>query len=191
MFSRIDASEVAWLEDWLLGGRGGYVPSGYRRHVILLHPRSQVDCDAEFVPVVGDSCEEGEPSRTQIAVLLSLLTTVSGAATTACAGLYDGTPDVPWPPELAGAATFIEDNIRYALLSGGLAELMNHNWERDQPFYDWLSFLWPTDRAWFLTCDPDSPFTVIACGDNLAQELLATPEARAVEIPGYRWDHSA
>ncbi len=48
-------------------------------------------------------------------------------------------------------------------------------WDCEQP----VTMLWPADRSWCLSSDPDLSYTVIGCDHTLAGRILAEPVLRA------------
>lgn len=48
-------------------------------------------------------------------------------------------------------------------------------WDYEQP----VTMLWPADRTWCLSSDPDLSCTVIGCDHTLAARILAEPVLRA------------
>lgn len=188
MFTRISTSELDWLKDWKFARHAGYVPPGYARQVVVLHPGARVDRNAQGRPVDGPSSQEGEPSRSQIEVLGRALLGHSDPSTPAYAALYDGYPGSLWSAPVREVAVAFEINVLYQVVGGTLEQLVRHDWDEEHLFVPWVSMLWPHDRGWFLTSDPDSPFTVIACPDDLAETLLAESEASAIELEDHCWD---
>lgn len=52
----------------------------------------------------------------------------------------------------------------------------------EEPFDDYPEWIWPTDVSWLLWMDRDLPWLVVACGEDLAQELLSEPGLEAVIV---------
>ena len=171
------------MSAWALRGAGtAYLPPGFQRSIVIMHPHTahRPDRGADAVPFGGRSSEEGSPSPAQQAVVRSLLLAASGLAAPATAALYDGTPGVPWPPPLDEVGHRLVSHIEYAVVAGDLQELLASDWAAVSGC-EWPTWLWPDDRAWFLHSDPDSAFTVIGCGNALAEQILGEPPLRAVE----------
>jgi hypothetical protein len=183
---RLPDAQLAWIEAWLRHerGAGDYLPSRFARRVALLHPGTAIARSGRAgVPFRGNRATEGMPSRGQKAALERHLLDASGPDAPACLGSYDATPDLPAEGPWAEVALRVAGDVEHLLVAGPLQALVFSAWEAEHPEFEPVSLLWPEDRRWFVTVDPDSSFTVVGCSEELARDLVADPEVRATDWP--------
>lgn len=193
MTTTVDPVQLRWFRDWVeqcdaeppsTEPAVQYVPQGFARVVVVLHPGTKVAevSERDRAPFRGDPSSEGHPSAEQKRRLEQLLRQDSGERAAATLASYDPIPEDPEP--LLAEAARVRAHIDYVLVGGLLTELTYTPWEARWPYERPLTVLWPGDRRWLLHSDPDSSFTVVGCDDSLADRLLDEPVLRAVTWPG-------
>lgn len=180
MLDRIDPAQRDWFAAWVARD-DGWLPAAYPRRLTLLHPGAEPVDDAD-VPARGPSSVEGQPAPEQKAALDKILLSTTGPDTAACLASYDATPDLAPAPPLDVVSERVSGYVDYLLVAAPLGELVFKPWEMRWPYEQPVTMLWPADRSWCLSADPDSPFTVVGCDDHLAASLLAESVLRAVEL---------
>lgn len=181
MLDRIDPAQRDWFAAWVARD-DGWLPAAYPRRLTLLHPGAEPVVDDADVPARGPSSVEGQPAPEQKAALDKILLSTTGADAAACLASYDATPDLAPAPPLDVVSERVSGYVDYLLVAAPLGELVFKPWEMRWPYEQPVTMLWPADRSWCLSADPDSPFTVVGCDDHLAASLLAESILRAVEL---------
>ncbi|MFI6521378.1 hypothetical protein ACIBF1_37900 [Spirillospora sp. NPDC050679] len=208
MLERIVPDQLAWFAAWAAASAeeadGPPLPAAYDHTIAVLHPGAEPATSDLTAPFHGPSSAEGHPSDGQKAALDQILLAATGPGAPACLASYDADPgsgtellvtstgpgpaspqddavsaDGPDDPPLDDIAERVSGHIAYLLVAGPLRDLVYSAWEARWDYEQPVTMLWPADRAWCLSSDPDLPYTVIGCDRALADRLLAEPVLRA------------
>ncbi|GAA2636102.1 hypothetical protein SMC26_39155 [Actinomadura fulvescens] len=208
MIERIAPDQLAWFAAWVAASAeqadGPPLPAAYERTIAVLHPGAEPATSGLTAPFHGPSSAEGHPSDTQKTVLDRILLTTTGPGAPACLASYDADPgsgtellitstgpgpasppdnavsaDSPGDSSLDDLAERASGHIAYLLVAGPLQDLVYTAWEARWDYEQPVTMLWPADRTWCLSSDPDLSYTVVGCDETLAARLLAEPILRA------------
>ncbi|WP_067812706.1 hypothetical protein [Actinomadura kijaniata] len=208
MLERIAPDQLSWFAAWVAASAeqadGPPLPAAYDHTIAVLHPGAEPATSDLTAPFLGPSSTEGHPSDGQKTVLERILLTTTGPDTPACLASYDAdpgsgtdliitstgpgpasppddavSPGSPGEPPLDDLAERVSGHIAYFLVAGSLQELLYTAWEARWDYEQPVTVLWPADRTWCLSSDPDLSYTVLGCDHALAARLLAEPVLRA------------
>ncbi|MBF6196296.1 hypothetical protein U3653_31415 [Nocardia sp. CDC186] len=211
MLERIAPHQLAWFAAWVADSAeqadGPPLPATYDHTIAVLHCDAEPATSGVTAPSQGSSGTEGHPSDRQKAVLDRILLTTTGPGAPACLASYDADPG-PGPallitatsadsvppsddavsahalgdPPLGEIAERVNGHIAYLLVAAPLQDLVYTAWEARWDYEQPVTMLWPADRTWCLSSDPDLSYTVIGCDHTLAARILAEPVLRAQEL---------
>ncbi|MDF1488839.1 hypothetical protein [Tessaracoccus caeni] len=193
MISRIENGQLDWFQSWI-ETFDAFPSDHFDRFVVLLHPGTALVSDDRF-PFASPNVHRtsDDPlSDEQQATLDQILLDTYDPDTECHFALYAGflgdpsqaasrgfnTPETTWHP----------GRLNYVLYSAPLREsvfgTVLEPWAAQWNLFLELSYLWPSDRSWFLSSTADTAVTIIGCDDALAQKLLAKPS-----LDAHEWRH--
>lgn len=208
MLERIAPDQLAWFAAWVAASAehadGPPLPATYDHTIAVLHSSAEPATSGPTAPSRASASTEGHPSDKQKTVLDRILLTTTGPGAPACLASYDADPGpgpallitstAPGPaspsddavsahslgdPPLGELAERVNGHIAYLIVAAPLQELVYTAWEARWDYEQPVTMLWPADRTWCLSSDPDLFYTVIGCDHTLAARFLAEPLLRA------------
>lgn len=188
----MDPVNRSWFTSWLrrseLSSGDAFLPRRYPREIALLHPGTR-PIPGGNPPFQASNANDAPLSQVQTQSLENLLLEMFPPTFTCCFALYGGYTDIDNPSGPRGfghpSAHLVNERLPYFLLAGSLRDALFSSVEENWPGPPTLelSYLWPTDRSWFLASEPDLAFSVIGCDAYFGERLLATHILSAHEMP--------
>lgn len=184
MISRIETGQLDWFQSWI-ETFDSFPSHRFDRFIALLHPGTALVSDDRFPfasPNTHRTSDDPLSDKQQV-TLDQMLLDAYGPDTECNFALYAGFLGEPADAASRGFSnpetTWHIGRLSYVLFSAPLRESVFRTvlepWAAPWSLFLELSYLWPSDRSWFLSSTPDTAVTVIGCDNALAQRLLAEP----------------